>query len=49
MAAEFAAYPAHEECFDQFDSADEFLLFAKQKVELEKQPRKAPPRQPEAT
>jgi len=28
MSAEFKLYPAHQDCFDSFDSADEFLAFA---------------------
>lgn len=30
VSAEFKAYPAHEECFNGFDSADDFLKFARE-------------------
>ena len=29
MDKEFQAYPAHKECFDEFDNADEFLTYCK--------------------
>lgn len=35
MSAEFKLYPAHQDCFDSFDSADEFLAFAKSELSKE--------------
>lgn len=30
LVDEFKKFPAHPECFDSFENADEFLTFAKQ-------------------
>ena len=31
VAKEFKPFPAHKECFDSFDTAEDFLKFAKKK------------------
>ncbi len=36
LALEFQSFPAHEECFDEFDNADAFLKFAKSATESQK-------------
>lgn len=38
ISDEFKAYPAHADCFDTFESADEFLAFAQNKVTNENMP-----------
>jgi hypothetical protein len=35
ISEEFKPYPAHKECFDGFETADDFLIFAKLTVEKE--------------
>ena len=32
VAKEFKPYPAHTDCFDSFDNADDFIKFAKHKL-----------------
>ena len=35
LADEFKQYPAHSECFDTFETADEFLKYAKNHKQCE--------------
>lgn len=48
LAKEFIPFPAHKECFDEFEDAEAFLAYAKSTTESEKNTGR-PSRKPEVT